>query len=99
MSLPPAKLIADFVKLSPYAHMFHFYSLLCKITSVPGKAPSARISADRLAALVFSGMPTKKEKEMKTAATGRTHHPSTVVLDRTQATWRRLVRGNWQRNV
>lgn len=52
--------------------MFHFYSLLCEIASVPRKAPSAWISADRLA--VLSGVPAEKEKkEMDAAATDRTH--------------------------
>jgi len=74
-SLPPSELIADSVKRSSRAHMFHFYSLLCEIASVPRKAPSAWISADRLA--VLSGVPAEKEKkEMETVATGRTHHPS-----------------------
>jgi hypothetical protein len=41
---------------------------------LPRKAPSAWISADRLA--VLSGVPAEKEEEMETAATGRTHHPS-----------------------
>ena len=54
--------------------MFHFYSLLCEIASVPRKAPSGWISADRLA--VLSGVPAEKEKETETAATSRTHHPS-----------------------
>ena len=55
--------------------MFHFYSLLCEIASVPRKAPSAWVSAgDRL--VVFSGVPGEKEKEMETAATGWAHHPS-----------------------
>jgi hypothetical protein len=73
-SLPPAELIADSVKRSSRAHMFHFYSLLCEIASVPRKAPSAWISADRLA--VLSGAPTEKDMEMEAAATGRTHHTS-----------------------
>ena len=51
--------------------MFHLYSLLCEIASVPRKAPSAWISADRL--VVFGG-PAGTEKE--TAAAIRTHHPS-----------------------
>jgi hypothetical protein len=73
-SLPPAELIADSVKRSSRAHMFHFYSLLCEIASVPRKAPSAWISADRLA--VLSGVPAEKEKkEMDAAATDRTHDP------------------------
>ncbi|KAN0116466.1 hypothetical protein V8E52_005847 [Russula decolorans] len=37
----PRGLIADSVKLSSCAYMFHFYSLLCEIASVPHKAPSA----------------------------------------------------------
>lgn len=55
--------------------MFHFYSVLCEIASVPRKAPSAWISADRLA--VLSSAPADNEKkETETAATGRTHYPS-----------------------
>ena len=73
-SLPPAGLIADSVKRSSRAHMFHFYSLLCEIASVPRKAPSAWISADRLA--ILSGVPAEKEWEMETAATSRTHYRS-----------------------
>jgi len=73
-SLPPAGLIADSVKRSSRAHMFHFYSLLCEIASVPRKAPSAWISADRLA--ILSVVPAEKEKEMETAATSRTHYRS-----------------------
>jgi hypothetical protein len=64
--LPPAELIADPVKCSSRSHVFHFYSLLCEIASVLSKAPSACISADRLA--VLSGVPAEKErKEMETA--------------------------------
>ena len=77
-SLPPAELIADSVKRSSRAHMFHFYSLLCEIASVQRKAPSGWISADRLA--VLSGAPAEKEKEMETAPTGRNHHPSSSRL-------------------
>jgi hypothetical protein len=74
-SLPPAKLIADSVKRSSRANLFHFYSPLCEIASVLHKAPSACISVDRLA--VLSGVPAEKErKEMESAAIGRTHHAS-----------------------
>jgi hypothetical protein len=74
-SLPPAKLIADSVKRSSRANLFHFYSPLCEIASVLRKAPSACISVDRLA--VLSGVPAEKErKEMESAAIGRTHHAS-----------------------
>jgi hypothetical protein len=59
--------------------MFHFYSLLCEIASVPRKAPSAWIPVDRLA--VLSGVPAEKEKkEMETAATVELTMP--VVVDR-----------------
>jgi hypothetical protein len=73
-SLPAAELIADSVKRSSRAHMFHFYSLLCEIASVPRKAPSAWISADRLA--VLSGVREEKEKkEVDAARTDRAHDP------------------------
>jgi len=51
--------------------MFHFYSLLCEIASVPRKAPSAWITADRLS--VLSSVLAEKENDMETAATGRAH--------------------------
>jgi len=71
-SLPPSELIADSVKRSSRAHMFHLYSLLCEIASVPRKAPNAWITADRL---VVSGGPAGTEKETAAAAQVRTHHP------------------------
>lgn len=49
-SLPASELIADSVKRSSCAHVFHFYALLCEIVSVPRKAASAWIAADRLVA-------------------------------------------------
>ncbi|KAI9452204.1 hypothetical protein F5148DRAFT_1237059 [Russula earlei] len=49
-SLPPSELIADAVKRSTRAHVFHFYTLLCEIASIPRKTPSAWITADRLVA-------------------------------------------------
>jgi hypothetical protein len=71
--LPPAELKADSVKRSSRAHLFHFYIRLCEIASVPRKAPSAWISADRLD--VLPGVPAEKEKEIEPAATGWPHHP------------------------
>ncbi len=73
-SLSPSELIADSVKRSSRAHVFHFYSLLCEIASVPRKAPSVWISADRLAVSPSDG-PAGKEKET-TAETGRSYHPN-----------------------
>ena len=45
-SLQASELIADSVKRSSSAHVFHFYALLCEIVSVPRKAPSAWIMAE-----------------------------------------------------
>ncbi|PCH34907.1 hypothetical protein WOLCODRAFT_27538 [Wolfiporia cocos MD-104 SS10] len=39
-SLEPMQLIADAVKRSPTAHLFHFYPILCEIVSIPRKSPS-----------------------------------------------------------
>ncbi|KAH9013194.1 hypothetical protein EDB84DRAFT_1533406 [Lactarius hengduanensis] len=44
-SLPASELIADSVKRSSRAHVFHFYALLCEIVSIPRKAASAWITA------------------------------------------------------
>src|SRR6266581_5545650 len=64
-SLPPSELIADAVKRSSRAHMFHVYSLLCEIASVPRKSPNAWIAADRLAT---SGGPAAGKKERAVGA-------------------------------
>ncbi|OBZ73105.1 Protein MON2 [Grifola frondosa] len=39
-SLEPSQLIADAVKRSTKAHLFHFYPILCEIVSIPRKTPS-----------------------------------------------------------
>ncbi|KAJ7664366.1 hypothetical protein DFH06DRAFT_322458 [Mycena polygramma] len=39
-SLSPSHLIADAVKRSSVAHLFHFYPVLCEIASIPRKTPS-----------------------------------------------------------
>lgn len=54
--------------------MFHLYSLLCEIASVPRKAPSAWIAADRLG--ISSGGSAASKEKKETAAAVRTHHPS-----------------------
>ncbi|KAH9847754.1 hypothetical protein C2E23DRAFT_740985 [Lenzites betulinus] len=50
-SLPPSELIADAVKRSTKAHLFHFYPILCEIVAVPRKTPTAWVmsSAPRTA--------------------------------------------------
>ncbi|KAI0338792.1 hypothetical protein BDW22DRAFT_1362507 [Trametopsis cervina] len=42
-SLSPSELIADAVKRSTKAHLFHFYTLFCEIVAIPRKTPSAWI--------------------------------------------------------
>lgn len=44
-SLPPSALIADSVKRSTKAHLFHFYPILCEIVAIPRKAPTAWVMA------------------------------------------------------
>ncbi|KAI9435094.1 hypothetical protein H4582DRAFT_1817945 [Lactarius indigo] len=56
-SLPASELIADSVKRSSRAHVFHFYALLCEIVSIPRKATSAWVTADRLAGGVHPDHP------------------------------------------
>lgn len=64
-SLPASELIADSVRRSSRAHIFHFYALLCDIVSVPRKAPSAWVMAEHLA--------TSARDERPIAV--RVHHP------------------------
>ncbi|KAF6747528.1 hypothetical protein DFP72DRAFT_604758 [Ephemerocybe angulata] len=40
----PSELIADSVKRSPVAHLFHSYTSLCEIASTPGRTPTAWVS-------------------------------------------------------
>ncbi|KAI0354523.1 hypothetical protein OH77DRAFT_1548844 [Trametes cingulata] len=40
-SLSPSAVIADAVKRSTRAHLFHFYPILCEIVSIPRKSPTA----------------------------------------------------------
>jgi len=44
-SLSPSLLIADAVKRSSVAHLFHFYPVLCEIASIPRKTPSTWVVA------------------------------------------------------
>ena len=41
VSLPAARLIADAVRRSAHGHLFHFYTLLYEIATVPGIPPTA----------------------------------------------------------
>ncbi|THU96822.1 hypothetical protein K435DRAFT_722517 [Dendrothele bispora CBS 962.96] len=44
----PSALIADAVRRSSVAHLFHFYSVFCEIASIPRKTPSTWISSTSL---------------------------------------------------
>ncbi|KAI0086033.1 guanine nucleotide exchange factor in Golgi transport N-terminal-domain-containing protein [Irpex rosettiformis] len=72
-SLDPSKLIADAVKRSTKAHLFHFYTVLCEIVSIPRKAPSAWVMSQgpRLADLKLSGEEsiTKEIERLESAST------------------------------
>ena len=68
-SLPASEIIADSVRRSSRAHVFHFYALLCEIVSVPRKAPNAWVMAERLA----PGGKSKDKDEGPIAV--RVHHP------------------------
>ncbi|TFK38576.1 hypothetical protein BDQ12DRAFT_735649 [Crucibulum laeve] len=52
----PSDLIADAVKRSSFAHLFHFYPVLCEIASIPRRTPSVWISSS----VVLSNNPSKK---------------------------------------
>ena len=63
-SLEPAKLIADAVKRSSRAHLFHFYPVLCEIVSIPRRSPSAWLPPDALS------LPNSALSPRGTAASG-----------------------------
>ncbi|KAJ8520264.1 hypothetical protein ONZ45_g2894 [Pleurotus djamor] len=46
-SLSPAALVADAVKRSSVAHLFHLYSILCEIGSLPRKPPTTWVSSPK----------------------------------------------------
>jgi hypothetical protein len=45
-ALAPSLLIADAVKRSPIAHLFHFYPSFCDIAAIPRKTPSSWITSE-----------------------------------------------------
>jgi len=70
-SLPASELIADSVKRSSRAHIFHFYALLCEIVSIPRKAASAWVTADHL----VTPAPVGPEGKDKGSTAVHAHHP------------------------
>ncbi|KAF8900899.1 hypothetical protein CPB84DRAFT_1778648 [Gymnopilus junonius] len=47
----PQELVADSVKRSTVAHLFHFYPVLCEISSIPRRSPSDIQGSGDLASL------------------------------------------------
>ncbi|KAI0668157.1 hypothetical protein C8Q78DRAFT_980256 [Trametes maxima] len=54
-TLSPSALIADAVKRSTKAHLFHFYPILCEIVSIPRKTPTAWVMSAAPRAMSSSG--------------------------------------------
>jgi hypothetical protein len=44
-SRSPSDIIADAVKRSAVAHLFHFYPVFCEIVSIPRRTPNAWVSS------------------------------------------------------
>nr|GAT55286.1 predicted protein [Mycena chlorophos] len=62
-SLAPKDLLADAVRRSSVAHLFHFYSVLCAIASVPRRTPATWVALQSEAGA--------KEMDAQTAARER----------------------------
>ena len=79
-TLDPSKLIADAVKRSPKAHLFHFYPVLCEIVSIPRRTPSAWVPSDTLS-LPKSALPPEGSANPGGEATSDVDHGRPVELD------------------
>lgn len=44
--MPSSQIIAEAVKCSTVAHLFHFYTVLCEIVSIPRRTPGAWVVND-----------------------------------------------------
>ncbi|TFY62206.1 hypothetical protein EVJ58_g4016 [Rhodofomes roseus] len=80
-SLEPAQLIADAVKRSPKAHLFHFYPVLCEIVSIPRRTPSAWISPEALSLTNSTLSPLGGSTGSDRRANGVVEHGRPVELD------------------
>ena len=67
-SLSPSAVIADAVKRSDKAHLFHFYKPLCQIAALPRKAPKAWTTAATLNGTPQSGRPPTGDVQQSTVA-------------------------------
>ena len=83
-TLPASKLVADVVKRSRKAHLFHFYGSLCKIAALPRKTPSAWIHSSEendTAAMAHSTLPFKWEWDDDLTLSSIVHAASTISLE------------------
>ncbi|KZT66278.1 hypothetical protein DAEQUDRAFT_470892 [Daedalea quercina L-15889] len=79
-SLEPAQLIADAVKRSPKAHLFHFYPVLCEIVSIPRRSPSTWVPPDALS-LPNSALSPRGSAASGGEANGDADHGRPIELD------------------
>jgi hypothetical protein len=71
----PSKLISDSVKRSSVAHLFHFYTSLCEIASIPGRTPTAWVSKSSTS---LSAADRKQGLETKMTADEYSHDVSEI---------------------
>lgn len=79
-SLVPSQLIADAVKRSSKAHLFHFYPVLCEIVAIPRRTPSAWVPTSALS-LPKSALSSAGTKDPSGEASRDVDHGSPVELD------------------
>ncbi|KAH9934248.1 uncharacterized protein B0H18DRAFT_1082813 [Fomitopsis serialis] len=77
----PTQLIADAVKRSSKAHLFHFYPILCEIVSIPRRTPSAWVPRDGLSLPNSALSPREGSAVSGGAADGDADHGRPVELD------------------
>lgn len=71
----PSELISDSVKRSSVAHLFHFYTSLCEIASIPGRTPTAWVSKSSTS---LSAADRKRGLEAKMTADEYSHDVSEI---------------------
>ncbi|KAL0948488.1 hypothetical protein HGRIS_011055 [Hohenbuehelia grisea] len=76
-TLGPSALVADAVKRSTLAHLYHFYPVLCEIASIPRKTPSTWMAPPK------SSAPAKSKSTKKAAnrASGLPGHVNGNVVE------------------
>ncbi|KAF8311099.1 hypothetical protein DL93DRAFT_1519713 [Clavulina sp. PMI_390] len=98
-SLPPHELITDATRRSPKAHLFHFYTLLYEIATVPRASPSAWVlpsSSSSVSSMSFSRPLTPpaslKSKAISTSAPAGNGDKISASLDAVEVDARQLAK-------